>query len=146
MEQREPCLWHLPLHLLLWWSSFLVPHVFWGLFEDVEIFYELLVYFENTRAIPTPVDVIWRGPDSSELFIEHLGVAFLAQLMGSVYPDEVVGVQESFTDILPEHEACSPLGDTESLHVSLRVAPHEVGERTLMRNLLYSLDRFDVID
>jgi hypothetical protein len=90
--------------------------------------------------------VVRSTPDSRELASEQDLVAVLAQLMSSVNTGEGVLLEESLAHILSEDVSCTPGRDTESKFVSLRVAPHEVCKRALVRNFLHSENLVDILD
>jgi hypothetical protein len=57
-----------------------------------------------------------------------------------------ISVEELLDDVFAEHVAGAPLTEAEALDVSLRIAPHQVGERSLVRNLLNALYRVNVLN
>lgn len=88
--------------------------------------------------------VIWGTPDRGKLASEEHLVAVFAELVRSVNSSHVVGVKESFADVLAEYVSGASGRDAEARFVSFGVTPHEVCEGAFMRNFLDSLNLFNV--
>lgn len=64
--------------------------------EDLEISLQVGVESKNRGNIATSVAVVRSGPNSYELFVEHVFVSFLYELMGPGHQLQAVELDEFF--------------------------------------------------
>ena len=114
--------------------------------KDVKIAIQVLIQFADRGQVLEPVAIVGRGPYRSQLPIEKLLKALLADLVSPIDPDAAICVEEAFNDIGSEHVASAAVRELKPTCVTVGIRPHQVCEWALMWNLLYSFDLFDVID
>ena len=54
-----------------------------NLFENFEVSLQVVPQGKNACIIPTSIYIVGRGPDGDELFLKHIFVPFLYELVGA---------------------------------------------------------------
>lgn len=112
--------------------------------EDGEVFVERLVELENGGHVAASVAVVGRRPDGEHGLGEMPLVALHDELMRAAYEIDAVRVVE-----LRDHVGAEQVAGAARAHAPaddlLRVGPEQVAHGTLVRHLLFAIDRPDLI-
>mmetsp|Transcript_3559 Transcript_3559/g.6806 ORF Transcript_3559/g.6806 Transcript_3559/m.6806 type:complete len:278 (+) Transcript_3559:505-1338(+) len=105
----------------------------------------MLVQFEDRSHVATPVAVVGRGPDGDERVVEHVLVALHHQLMRARDQLDCVCRVELRNHVAAEEVAGAARAEAPAVNI-LRVGPHEVAHRPLVRRLLQPVEVLDLVD
>lgn len=105
----------------------------------------MLIQFHNWSQISHSVHVVRRWPDCRKLVVKMEMIAFSAELMCPSQVVKIVKVQELLEHFWAEDVASPPGRDHEACLSILRVAPHEITKRPVMRNFLKPVQPFDLV-
>ena len=116
--------------------------------ERLERVLEVLVDLEHGRNVATSVAIVGRRPDGDQvLVLEPELVALHDELMGASNEADAINVIEFRGDLSAEQPSGTARGNRPGLAGQvLRVRPHEIAERTLVRDLLLSINESNLVE
>jgi hypothetical protein len=122
---------------------FVVCVLLHGAYFEVAI--QLVVERENRRDVATAIAVVGRRPNSDEILVgKHVFVALLHQLMRAADELESVDLNELVGNLPAKQPAGAARRHLPRLNL-LRIGPHQVAERALVRNLLVATNGSNLI-
>ena len=114
--------------------------------EDVELGIKILPQIHDTGHIPTAIAVVRRAPHRHHALVLEVPLEpLLHELMRTCNKLQVVDVVELRRDLVPKQPARAAGTDRPRLHL-FRVAPDQVAERALVRDLLRARDDADLVE
>lgn len=128
-------------------------HRFWHGFEDLELLLSSLLDLHDCGQVVAAIAIVRCAPDSHQIFVlnrlssylEPVDVSLLDQLMSTGNQVKSVDMAEVIGDLRSEDPTSSSGIDGPIFNV-LRVGPHEIAERTLMRNLNLPINGSNLIN
>mmetsp|Transcript_39431 Transcript_39431/g.127608 ORF Transcript_39431/g.127608 Transcript_39431/m.127608 type:complete len:282 (-) Transcript_39431:86-931(-) len=114
--------------------------------EDLKVNGSLDRDGEDGGDVAAAVAVVWRRPDGDEQLAKEVLVPLHRQLVRAGDELEVVCVQELVGDVGTKDVAGAARGDAPALDVVVRVGPHQVAHRAVVRDLLLPVDDADLVE
>jgi hypothetical protein len=112
--------------------------------HDLQCVLEMLINLHDRCLIAAAVAVVGRTEDGDNIPVLTPVVALHNQLMRSCHQGQAIVVIEGLGNVLTKGVACTSWTDTPSTTV-IRVTPQQITHGTLMRHLLDSVERSDVV-
>lgn len=128
-------------------------HGFWHGLEDLELLLSGFLHLHDRGQVVAAIAVVRCTPNCHQVFVlnrwssylEPVDVSLLDQLMSTGNQVQSVDVAEVIGDLRSEDPASSSGIDGPIFDV-LRVRPHEIAERSLMRNLNLPINGSNLIN
>lgn len=99
---------------------------------------------EDRGDVAAAVAVVWRRPHGDELLVEHVFDPFVDELVSAADQLQLVAVHEVLCDQRSEQPARTAGTLSPCVHV-FGIAPHQITEGTLVRDLDAAVDGSDLI-
>jgi len=114
--------------------------------KHIEVSLPRIADLEHRGHIPTSIAIIRRRPHRAQsIVIQHL-VAFLAELMGAQNMVHAIHLEELPDHLRPKGISGAPRAQRELVPLRVRVRPHQIRHRALVRDLPEAVDDFDLVD
>mmetsp|Transcript_33163 Transcript_33163/g.105757 ORF Transcript_33163/g.105757 Transcript_33163/m.105757 type:complete len:344 (+) Transcript_33163:85-1116(+) len=113
--------------------------------EDFEVLVEVLVQLEDGGDVAAAVAVVWRRPDGHQRVVEHVLVPLHHQLVRARDQVDRVGRAELGDHVAAKEVARASRRQAPPVDV-LRVGPHQVAHRAVVRDLLLPVDDADLVE
>lgn len=94
------------------------------------------VNFHDRSQVPHPVDVVWSRPNCGQLLVEKKLKALCAELVGPCKMGKMIKMEEFFQHFSTENIPCPSGRDSKAHLILLRITPHQITKRAIMRYLL----------
>mmetsp|Transcript_20571 Transcript_20571/g.52340 ORF Transcript_20571/g.52340 Transcript_20571/m.52340 type:complete len:241 (-) Transcript_20571:499-1221(-) len=114
--------------------------------EDLVVLRQVLIQLEDRGHVAAAVAVVGRRPHRDERLVgEHVLVALHHKLVGARDEVDGVGRVELRHHIATEQVPRATGGEPPAINV-LRVGPHEIAHRSIVRHLLLAVDDADLVE
>lgn len=115
-------------------------------FKGIKMARAVRPHFEDRREVSAAVAVVGRGPHGAEAVVVQDAVPLHAQLVCAQNVRHLVHLEEVLHDRRAKRVARATRRDGKLLLVRVRVGPHEVGHRSLVRDLAEAVDDLDLVN
>mmetsp|Transcript_18257 Transcript_18257/g.47080 ORF Transcript_18257/g.47080 Transcript_18257/m.47080 type:complete len:290 (-) Transcript_18257:265-1134(-) len=106
---------------------------------------ELLIDLHDGGLVAAAVAVVRRGKERHEVLVVRPVVALHHELVRADDEAQLVGVVELLGNVRPECVPSAARRDAPS-HPVVRIAPHQIAHRALVRDLLHAVERADLVE